>query len=65
MLSKLYHWFEHLFGVNEGRIATWEDGGDICIGFECIKCGKIDPHLVDRIKGDLIYGKPNPDSSFE
>lgn len=65
MLSKLFHWFEHLFGINGGQIVTWEENDDICIGFECGKCGKIDPQTVDRIKGNLIYGKNHFDSGVE
>lgn len=49
MLNKFMHWLSHRLGINEGKIISWQENDNICIGFECSQCEEIDPSTVDRI----------------
>ena len=57
MFDKFKHWLTHLFGNNSGRVVTWSEGDDICVGFECSGCGEVDTKTIDRVPSRLVIGK--------
>ena len=50
MVIKFLHWLAHLTGSNEGRIATWLENGQVMVGFQCTKCGIIEPKTIVQCK---------------
>jgi len=59
VINRFLHWLTHITGSNEGRVATWQEGDKIMVGFECTGCGKIDPKSVHSIfikkESEIIY----------
>lgn len=54
MINRFSHWLSHLFKVNDGRVVTWLENGDICVGFKCSGCGKIAESSVVKISESEI-----------
>ena len=62
MIKTVLHWFQHLFKRNSVKVVTWNENGFICIGFECVDCGKTTN--VEKItESELLNGKYGNDDS--
>lgn len=55
-IKDIYHWLQHYFGLNTGRVVSWTDYdsenniGKCYIGFRCCRCGQIDKKTVNLIE---------------
>ena len=54
MINKVSHYFAHLFGWNYGKVVTWMEADQICVGFKCDGCGKIAESSVEKINESEI-----------
>jgi hypothetical protein len=66
VIEKLLHLISHLRGTNVGKVASWNEGGYICVGFECSTCGKIDPKSIEKLnESELLNGKYTNERCFD
>ena len=56
-INRFLHYIEHLFKWNTGKIVTFEEDDMLCVGFQCTKCGVIDPTSIEKIPRNLVINE--------